>query len=513
MKRTVKRWLALALGAALLCCAFGALAENMHGETLEVSAEASEASITGAEGMLDAPEDVAVPLATEEPQSEDAPEDMEAFVNPSNDTSDIPSELSLGVGESYALPLTGKGLSYKSSARKVATVSKKGVVKAKAKGEATITVSRNGAQIGSCNVKVLAAPDSIVLSPSQIDIYTLSSDFYKAGYRVSVELPENTASQIYWSSSNEKVATVNDGTIYGYRPGVAKITATTFNGHKAVCVVKVIGDEIPINATFFPDKAFRQFVKKYDLDDSGAFSNSELAAVRSMKITCNAKSLIGLQYFGNVTSLVVACGITELKIFSRPDFTHGRPYGDNWIEVNSNISKLDVSGCTKLKNLEIYTLWYLKTLKLGGKKTLENLSIEETGCSSVTISGFEKLKNIMMLCNYIDSLTVNKCPAVEWLDCREGRLKQLTIGKNSAPQALACGDNQLKALDLHGQSGLFALWCDHNQLKTLNITNCKRLNQLDCTDNDLKTLSLKGCTDLKSRFGSVECDPGVKITK
>lgn len=54
-----------------------------------------------------------------------------------------------------------------------------------------------------------------------------------------VVAPEGVESAFHWESAKEKIATVQDGVVTGVKPGKAKITVTTDNGKKAVCMVTV----------------------------------------------------------------------------------------------------------------------------------------------------------------------------------------------------------------------------------------------------------------------------------
>ncbi|GCF95687.1 hypothetical protein NRIC_35780 [Enterococcus florum] len=66
--------------------------------------------------------------------------------------------------------------------------------------------------------------------------------------------PEDTtySKNIEWSSSDESVATVNNGEVTGIKEGTAKITAKAMNGITAVCEVKVKKVVIPLEDMTFP---------------------------------------------------------------------------------------------------------------------------------------------------------------------------------------------------------------------------------------------------------------------
>lgn len=146
----------------------------------------------------------------------------------------IPASLVLGVKETYALSLEGDGIQYATSNKKVATVKKSGVIRAVAPGKAKITITRNGDPVGLVDVVVRNAPDKISLSAEKLRLSAGQSDVLKA------KLPGKTASRLYWSSSDESVATVDqDGVVTAVQPGAATIKVRTFNKKAATCAVRV----------------------------------------------------------------------------------------------------------------------------------------------------------------------------------------------------------------------------------------------------------------------------------
>ena len=145
--------------------------------------------------------------------------------------------IKLGVKETYELNINNA--TYKSSKKSVATVSRNGVITAKKKGTARITVKSGGKTIGTVKVTVLAAPKKIRLSKTSKkmnigEVYTLKA-----------KLPSKTASKITWSSSDEEVAEVDGkGVVTALSEGQAMITAETFNGKKASCIITVKGNDV-----------------------------------------------------------------------------------------------------------------------------------------------------------------------------------------------------------------------------------------------------------------------------
>lgn len=149
------------------------------------------------------------------------------------------SALHLGVGEKFTLqptvdPGTAAGFTYKSSSKKVATVSAAGVVKAKKTGSATITVTTHNGLKASVKVKVYKAPSKIKLKPASVAMEPGGS------YPLTVTLSKGSASTITFTTSNADVVTVDGaGVLYAHNPGTATVTARTYNNKKAACQVSV----------------------------------------------------------------------------------------------------------------------------------------------------------------------------------------------------------------------------------------------------------------------------------
>ena len=163
------------------------------------------------------------------------------------------SSVTLGKGESYTISestdsgsyANASNLKWASSNTKVATVTKgsgnKATIKATGIGTAYVKITLYNGKIAQCKVMVKNAPTSVKLSASSVTLgngesYTISEGTNSGSYA--------NASNLKWSSSNTKVATVTKGsgnkaTIKATGIGTAYVKITLYNGKTAQCKVTV----------------------------------------------------------------------------------------------------------------------------------------------------------------------------------------------------------------------------------------------------------------------------------
>ena len=141
-------------------------------------------------------------------------------------------EVALYVHDSFTLQADGflGSVTWKSSDKTIATVSKNGKVKAKKEGTVIIT-ARSGKQKKSCTVTV----KPITLSKTKKTVLK--------GKPFSLKLYCGATKGIRWKSSNQSVVKIkekagNKVTLQGVKKGKAIITAT-YKGKNYECVVKV----------------------------------------------------------------------------------------------------------------------------------------------------------------------------------------------------------------------------------------------------------------------------------
>ena len=155
------------------------------------------------------------------------------------------AEVSVPVGRSVNLkptitPKKNLKLEWSSSDESIATVSARGGVKGIAVGEAVITAkaAEDGSIAATCKVTVVLPVKKIVFAEKKLDL--AAGMTLKPG--ITVEPADATNKALVFTSSNEKVATVDaEGVITAVGKGAAKITAAARDGSnvKAAISVKV----------------------------------------------------------------------------------------------------------------------------------------------------------------------------------------------------------------------------------------------------------------------------------
>ena len=128
------------------------------------------------------------------------------------------------VGKTYNLKVTGTSskITWSSSDNSIAKVNSKGVVTAKQKGLATIKAKVNGLKL-RCEINVV----NVGIDQNSIAVF-IGQTYNLKTYGLS---------DVKWSSSNKKIATVNEnGVVSGVKKGTAYIYATSGN-KKYSCTV------------------------------------------------------------------------------------------------------------------------------------------------------------------------------------------------------------------------------------------------------------------------------------
>lgn len=185
-------------------------------------------------------------------------------------------------------------LTVTSSSEKVATVEARPdgsyLIVPHKTGSATITAKTVNGKKASCKVSVKKAPASIKLG---------SAPKLGVGLQGTIKatLSSGSASSLKWSSSDESILTVDNGTITAVGAGTAKVTATAFNGVSASCDVTIAPapSELILSANALTLKKGKSATLKATFD-SGSIgictlesSDSAIVSVKGMKLTAMAR--------------------------------------------------------------------------------------------------------------------------------------------------------------------------------------------------------------------------------
>ncbi|GEM_PF-218490 len=206
------------------------------------------------------------------------------------------SELTLNVGETYNFKIkvnptdaSDKSFKVSSSDEQVGTISADGTFTALQAGNTVVTVTTSdGKYKATCKVTVKQNSTGIALDASELnlnvgDTYTLKVTFTPA---------TTTETGLIWSSDDDTVATVEDGTVTAVGVGECEVSASTTNGNTARCKVTVYqalggmslneteitvdkGDTFQLEVIFDPDDTTNQEVTWTSSKDGVATVSSD----------------------------------------------------------------------------------------------------------------------------------------------------------------------------------------------------------------------------------------------
>ena len=143
----------------------------------------------------------------------------------------------VAVGETLQLTATasdGSDVEWSSSDKTVVSVTRDGLIRGAKAGTATIT-AKSGEATATCEVTVCSVDVTISKTTATIEI----------GQSITLTAEAEDGGEIVWSSSDEKIATVENGVVTGLKEGKAIITAKRAQAGAATCEVTVVWTDKP----------------------------------------------------------------------------------------------------------------------------------------------------------------------------------------------------------------------------------------------------------------------------
>ena len=150
-------------------------------------------------------------------------------------------------------------------------------------------------------------------------------------------------------------------------------------------------DAVAIDATNFPDGAFRQYVAdNFDKDKDGALNQTERNAVKEIRISnSGCTSLQGLKYFSKLTDLFCSDNnLTELDVSENPELKR-------LICYNNSLTSLNLNKNTKLRSLNCNNN-KLTVLDLRENKSLSWLRCKNNCLTSLDLRNNPKIGDLQV---------------------------------------------------------------------------------------------------------------------
>ncbi|MFC4269332.1 T9SS type A sorting domain-containing protein [Polaribacter marinivivus] len=153
---------------------------------------------------------------------------------------------------------------------------------------------------------------------------------------------------------------------------------------------------------------------------------------------------------------------------------------------NNGVATLDFQTKTKLKVLELENLKSLASASLIQNTALTDLLLIgiNNNISLLDISNLTQLKNLTLSANAIPNLDLSSNAALEKFDGFGSDFVSVNFGNISALKELYLSSNQLTKIDTKNMTNLERLELDDNNLVALNVTANAKLEWIRCQRNN-----------------------------
>lgn len=275
---------------------------------------------------------------------------------------------------------TNKKVTWKSSNTNIVTVDQQGNITGVNPGSATVTtISNDGGYVSMCNVTVEAISKNVIsIDLDKKELSIVSGKKEKLNVIINPSYAENK--NITWISSNERVATVDNGEVNAISPGTTEIKAISEDGNKeAICkvtvtspIVESLSFENEEQTVYVNSKTKLNTILKPENSDIGNLiwtsSNEEVATVENGIVNAISIGEVTVSVFNEEKTINASI---KVIVVDEPEE-----------ELNITIEGYNLNFDSEIKNY---------TLKIGNEDKLKiDTNISE---KKVTINGNNNLKN------------------------------------------------------------------------------------------------------------------------
>ena len=312
-----------------------------------------------------------------------------------------------------------------------------------------------------------------------------------------IEPDDVTSRTLLWTSSDDEIASVNNGIVNAIAAGEAVISVSTVDGSKTASCNVTVNREPKMTMTVDESAGTVKIgiegseTVSVDWGDGKSSTFKITTGWKHIEHTYSASSDSRTITITGARIETLACGnnqLLDLDVSENTKLSGLSCY-------NNNLSSLDVS-----KNTELLFLWCysnsLSELDVSKNARLSVLSCHNNSLSALDVSKNTELTNLDCGQNMISALDVSKNTELSNLDCEINRLSALDISKNTALSDLRCHNNSLSVLDISKNTELSDLYCYNNNLTAIDVSNNAKLLILYCDNNRITALDLSENTEL-----------------
>ena len=230
---------------------------------------------------------------------------------------------------------------------------------------------------------------------------------------------------------------------------------------------------LAVDETNFPDPVFRDYINsKYDLDNNGILSSSELNKANTIQVNgLGIADFKGCELLPNLSFVEI---------------------------IQEKCTAIDLSTCGPFNYLSIQDT-PLETITLGNRKELMYFTIYNTALKEIDLTGCPKVTSPYLVRNKLEKLLIRGLSNIQSISCGENNLTELDLTGLTKLTQLKCSSNNLTTIDLTAHTNLTALEVAKNKFSgKFDLSNFNQLKSLSVWGNEITELVLGDHPDLKS---------------
>ncbi len=278
-----------------------------------------------------------------------------------------------------------KNVTWSSSDNSVAIVNSKGRVTARKSGFATIMVSTEDGYppyTDTCSILVEGGSPVTGVRLNRTELTMYAGNEYDL--IATVQPADASNPEVYWYSSNDRIVSVDDGTLYAHKAGNATITVTTVDGgYSARCQVQVTNE--PTHVTGVSISPEYLYLNVNETRTLSATVRPKTASNKNVSWTSSNSRIATVNANGRVTAISNGTAIITVKT------DDGGHTADCEVTVNKNIAVKSVSLNTKKLTLRADSSYHLQATINPSNATNKEVTWKSNNSSVASVNNSGKV--------------------------------------------------------------------------------------------------------------------------